>query len=200
MKSDETQSPEGEPEPMEAAEPERRMRISAKAVYLCLAGLFIAMVVLVVLNHGDSALKRALEENREFQIKVNGEITDVIELQDLLDLSPQEFKTTLASSSGLPREVTLQGVELRLILEAFAVDTKAAKSFVFSGLDGYYSPLTEAEVNREESIYICFSMDGEILKKQSEGGYGPFLMVIRGSRFAQRWCKYVEAVDVITGS
>jgi hypothetical protein len=41
-------------------------------------------------------------------------------------------------------------------------------------------------------------MDGEILKTQSDGGYGPFMMVIRGSRFAQRWCKYVEAVDVIS--
>jgi len=175
------------------------LRISAKAVYFCLAALFVAAVVLVILNSGDSDMKRALEENREFQIKMNGEVTAVVGLQDLLDLAPEEFSTTLASSVGLPREVTLQGVQLRLILEAFAVDTLTAETFVFSGLDGYYSPLKESEVNREESIYVCFSMDGKMLKKKSEGGYGPFLMVIRGSRFAQRWCKYVEAVDVITG-
>ena len=93
--------------------------------------------------------------------------------------------------------MTLQGVELRDLLAALDIDTSGARYFIFSGLDGYDSPLTLKEVEKAQSIYICLSMDGEVLKPQAEGGWGSFMMVIRGSRFAQRWCKYVEAVDII---
>jgi len=143
-------------------------------------------------------MRRALEENREFQIRVDGEYAATASLQTLLDLNPVEFKTTLATSVSAPREVTLRGVELRALLTALDIDTANADHYVISGLDSYYSPLTRAEVEQDGLIYVCFAMDGEVLKPRSDGGDGPFLMVIRGSRFAQRWCKYVEAVDVVT--
>lgn len=172
------------------------MKKANRAVYLTLVLLFAVVVISAVLNRGDVELKRALAENRQFQIRRDGESILTVGLHELLDLEPVEFTTRLATSVSEPREVTLQGVELRLLLEALEIDTSEARYFVFSGLDGYYSPLTLAEVEKEEYIYICLAMDGEILKTQSEGGFGPFLMVIRGARFAQRWCKYVEAVDI----
>ena len=156
------------------------------------------MLVFALLNVGDRELRRALEENRQFEIRINGENAAVVGLQELLDLQTQEFVTNMATSAGVSREVTLRGIELRLLLEAFGFDLAGASHLVVSGLDGYLSPLNPAEVLSTESIYICYAMDGEILKTQSEGGYGPFMMVIRGSRFAQRWCKYLEAVDIRT--
>jgi len=167
-----------------------------RTIYIILGLLFVAVLVLAILNRGDSELRRALEENREFQIRIEGEPAASVSLNALLDLDPQEFTTSLATSITAPRDVTLKGVELRLLLEAIGIDTTGAERYIISGLDRYYSPLTSAEVNREGLIYICFYMNGEVLKTQSEGGYGPFLMVIRGSRFAQRWCKYVEAIDI----
>jgi type II secretory pathway component PulK len=172
------------------------MKIANKTVYLLLGLLLAATLVLALLNRGDAELKRALQENHQFQICVEGEALVTVGLQDLLDLQPQEFSTILATSIAKPREVLLQGVELQDLLEALAIDTGKARYFIFSGLDGYDSPLTRAEVEKAQSIYICLAMDGEILKTQGEGGWGPFMMVIRGSRFAQRWCKYVEAVDI----
>jgi len=168
-----------------------------KTVYLVLGLLLVAVAVLAFVNRGDAELRRALTENREFLIRINGEYAETVGLQTLLDLSPQEFTTLLATSITAPRDVKLRGVELRLLLEALEIDVTNVSHIVVSGLDSYYSPLSPAEVQREESIYVCFSMDGELLKPQDEGGYGPFLMVIRGSRFAQRWCKYVEAIDII---
>ena len=168
-----------------------------KLVYIILSLLLIAVVVLVYLNRGDSELKHALLENREFQILVDGEYSATANLQMLLELDPQEFTTTFATSITAARDTTLRGVELRLLLEALDIDTTKISHIIVSGFDEYYSPLTRAEIEQEKCIYICFSMDGVLLKPQSEGGFGPFLMVIRGSRFAQRWCKYVEAIDVI---
>ena len=167
-------------------------------IYSVLGALFIVTVVLVILNQGDRELRRALEENREFMIKVDGRLIATVDLKTLLDLDPQEFSTPFATSIAAPRETTLQGVEVRQLLDELGIDITHAATILVTGLDDYYSPLTRAEVDSEETIYICFSMDGEILKPMSEGGYGPFLLVIRGSRFAQRWCKYVEAIDVIT--
>ena len=168
-----------------------------RAVYIILAALLVVVAVLAVLNRGDAEIRRALEENREFLIRIDGDDMATVSLKTLLDLEPQEFTTSFATSIAAPREVTLRGVELRLLLEALEIDAGLASHFTVSGLDGFHTPLTGAEVLSEELIYICFAMDGELLEPQSEGGLGPFLMVIRGSRFAQRWCKYVEAVDMI---
>jgi len=166
------------------------------AVYISLAVLFVIVGVLAFLNRGDTDVRRALEENRQFQIRLEGELQAIVNFQDLLDLEPQEFTATYATSISAPRETTLKGVELRLIIESLEIDTSGAGYYVVSGLDAYYSPLTRDEVEKEETVYICYSMDGEILKKQDEGGFGPFLLVIRGESYAQRWCKYVEAVDI----
>jgi len=167
-----------------------------KTVYIVLCLLLVVVAALAYMNRGDAELRRALTENREFLIRIDGEHAATVGLQELLDLGPKEFTTSLATSISAPRDVTLRGIELRLLLESIDVDLAHASHFVVSGLDAYYSPLSLSEV-LEELIYICFSMDGELLKSQDEGGYGPFLMVIHGSRFAQRWCKYVEAVDII---
>jgi len=168
-----------------------------KTVYIALGILLVAVIVLVFMNRRDPELRRALEENREFHIRVDGEFAAAVGLQALLDLNPEEFTTTFSTSVSAPRETVLKGVELRLLLESLGIDTSKAGRYIVSGLDAYYSPLTGAEVEKEDNVYICYSMDGEILKSQSEGGFGPFLMVIRGESFAQRWCKYVEAVDII---
>jgi DMSO/TMAO reductase YedYZ molybdopterin-dependent catalytic subunit len=169
-----------------------------KLVYLILMLLLVAVGVLAFFNRGDVELRRALAENREFQIRINGGHAATVGLQTLLDLDPQEFTTPFATSITASRSATMRGVELRVLLESLEIDTANASHFVVSALDGHYSPLTHFEVKQEELIYICFAMDGEMLKPQNEGGFGPFLMVIRGTRFAQRWCKYVEAVDIIT--
>ena len=175
------------------------MKKANNIVYITLGLLLVIVAVLAFLNRGDAQLRRALEENREFHIRINGQYAATVSLQKLLDLGPQEFTTPFATSITASRDATLRGVELRLILEALEIDISHASHFVVSALDGFYSPLTREEVEQAELIYICFSMDGEMLKPQGEGGFGPFMMVVRGARFAQRWCRYVEAVDVIIG-
>ena len=170
-----------------------------KIIYMNLALLLIVVAVLALFNRGDPELRRALEENCEFQIRVEGENVATVNLQILLALDPIEFTTTFSTSVSAPRETTFKGVELRLLLETLEIDTSNADRIIVSGLDAYYSPLTKEEVGRAETVYVCYSMDGEILKTQGEGGFGPFMLVIRGERFAQRWCKYVEAIDIRKG-
>ena len=174
------------------------MKKTNKIVYLTLALLLVVVAVLAFMNRGDPELRRALEENREFHLRIDGQYAATVSLQTLLDLNPQEFTTPFATSVSAQRETTLRGVELRSLLDELGIDFSGASHVVASGLDSYYSPVSIDEVSGEGIVYICFSMDGEIMKPQSEGGVGPFMMVIRGTRFAQRWCKYVEAIDVVS--
>ena len=176
----------------------QRTKKPSIVIYLTLAVLFIAVAVLAMLNRGDPELRRALEENREFQIRINGATVATVGLQELIDSNPQEFRTTYATSISAPRETTLKGVELRVLLDSLGIDISDVGHYIVYGLDSYLSPLSRDEVEGDGTVYICYSMDGQVLKTQSEGGYGPFMMVIRGENFAQRWCKYVEAVDIIT--
>ncbi|MCL1849143.1 MAG: hypothetical protein FWF83_05685 [Clostridiales bacterium] len=157
--------------------------------------LLVLISVLVYLNNSDAALKRALQENRQFLLKVDGETAAVVHLQDILDCKPERFTTRLSSTTMLPRDVDFEGVELRLLYAFLGMDIPAAALFHVRGLDGYFSPISATEVTAENKIYICISMDGEILQAKSAGGWGPFMLVIRDSAFAQRWCKYVEEID-----
>jgi len=174
-----------------------RHKRANRIVYLALALLLVVMAVLAYFNRGDPELRRALEENREFHIRIGGEHAATVSLQMLIDLGPVEFATPFATSITASREAMMRGVELRLLLDALEIDYSGASRITVSGLDGYHTPLSSAEVAGEGVVYICYSMDGEIMRSQAEGGFGPFMMVIRGARFAQRWCKYVEAVDVV---
>ena len=166
-----------------------------RGILITVCGLLAAVAVLAVLNRGDAALKRALEENREFLLKAEGETLVTVSLQDIVDMQPVEFSTRLATSISAPREVSLRGVELRLIYESLGIDVSEASLFAVRGLDSYFSPLTYAEVSAAEKVYICIAMDGEWLQDKSSGGWGPFLLVIKDELFAQRWCKYVEEID-----
>ena len=167
-----------------------------KAVYITLVLLLAAVAVLAFFNSGDRELKRALEEKREFLVCLDGECVAIVDLQTVLDLDQQEFTTSFATSVAAQRDSVMRGVELRALLKALDIDLSLASRVTVSGLDGYYSPLTREEVEREGTVYICYSMDGKILAPQSKGGYGPFMMVIRNSRFAQRWCNYLGEVRV----
>jgi len=174
------------------------MQRSNRIILIIVLALLAAIALLAFLNRGDAALKRSLQENREFILKVEGETIATVSLQEILDMQPAEFSTRLATSIISPREVTLRGVELRLIYERSGIDISHASLFAVRGLDGYYSPLKSAEVAQEEKVYVCIAMDGEILPDRNSGGWGPFLLVIRGELYAQRWCKYVEEIDART--
>ncbi|MCL2125758.1 MAG: molybdopterin-dependent oxidoreductase [Oscillospiraceae bacterium] len=166
-------------------------------IYAVLFMLLAATALLAYLNRGDAELRKALEENSEFEVRVGGELVATIGLQMLVDSDPQEFVAAYATSSTSPRDARFKGVELRLVLDALDVDVDKAERIGVTGLDSYYSPLSKEEVESVDNVYICYEMDGDVLKPQGEGGIGPFLLVIRSESYAQRWCKYVTTIDVI---
>ena len=173
----------------------KKMKKSTLAVIVCVLVLAVGVAVFAILNTDDISLKQELEMNAEFMVKhEDSEYT--ITMQDMLDMKPVEFEAIMDTSTTDPTPVTFTGVELSTILASLDIDYSAAEVFEVRALDGYSSALVLDEVETPGNVYICLYMDGEALKTKSEGGRGPYMMVINSSEFSQRWCKFVQEIVI----
>lgn len=164
-------------------------------IYLTLLLLIVAVIVFAWLNRGSIQEKRELEESAQFQL-ISGEEKAMVTMHDIEALGPQDFTTIMDTSTTDPTEVSMRGVELRKILESKGIDILPGQSVEVRALDGYASALTYEEIMTPEDVYIVFEMNGEELGVKADGGMGPYLMVIRSARFAQRWVKFVQDVEI----
>lgn len=173
----------------------KKIKKETLVIIICITLLTVAVAVLAALGANDIGLKRELEMNAEFVIKYN-DAEQRVTMQDMINLKPVDFDAVLNTSNTSPKVVKFTGVELSKICESKGIDISSALVFEVRALDGYSSALSIDEVLSEGNVYICIYMDGEVLKPKSEGGFGPYMMVISSSVYSQRWCKYVQEVVI----
>ncbi|MEX1378102.1 MAG: molybdopterin-dependent oxidoreductase [Eubacteriales bacterium] len=173
----------------------KKISKSTLVVIISIAVLVTAVAVFAFLNADDIGKKQEMEMNAEFMIKY-GDASWTITMQDMLDLEPVEFNTTMDTSTTDPTQVVFSGVELKTICESIGLDISSSEVFEVRALDGYSSALKLDEVMEDGNVYICISMNEEPLKIKSEGGKGPYMMVIKSAQFSQRWCKFVQEIDI----
>lgn len=171
------------------------MKRSTLTILICVAVLVTAVAVLAALNSKDAAKKQELEMNAQFYIKYAGK-EQLVSMQDMLDIEPVEFTTMMDTSTTDPTQVTFTGVEIKKLCSHFGIDTSAATVYEVTALDGYSSALTQDEVQTDDNVYICILKNGEVLKTKSEGGSGPYMMIIKSSQFSNRWCKFVQEINI----
>ncbi len=173
----------------------KKVKKSTLIVIIGVVVLAAAVAVFAVLNADDISYKRELEMNAEFVVKY-GDAEKRVTMQDMLDMKPVEFSATMDTSTTDPTPVMFTGVELKNICESLDIDISSAEVFEVRALDGYSSAVVLDEVLTEGNVYICLLMNGEVLKTKSEGGFGPYMMVINSAEFSQRWCKFVQEIDI----
>lgn len=171
----------------------KKLSRSNKILLALVALLSVTVAVTAALNTGDRAFKRQLETDQQFLISWEGGRA-LVTMDDILALSPRDYLAILDTSVSEAREVTVRGVELSVLLDYVGAPWQSAEYFAVNGLDEYYSPVLLSEVQQADNVLICIAMDGKALGAKSEGGFGPYLMVIRNELFSQRWCKYIEEV------
>ncbi|NMB00590.1 MAG: molybdopterin-dependent oxidoreductase [Firmicutes bacterium] len=174
---------------MKRLENENLVIISSVAV------LLVLVVVFAHLNAGNVDLKKDLEIKAEF-VFVHDSDSYRVTMNDVLALNPVEFTAVMNTSTTDPTPVTFTGVELSKLCERYNIHISPDSVVLVKALDGYASALTGSEVLTEDNVYICIHMNGEALKPKKEGGLGPYLMVIKNVQFSQRWCKFVEEIEV----
>ncbi len=166
----------------------------AKIIGIIVAVLVVIVAVFAYLNAGDVSYKKELEMNAIFELKV-GEETAQITMDDMLSLDPVNIDAVMDTSNTDPTDVSFSGVELKKIFDFAGLEINSETIEVRS-LDGYTSALTKEEIMQDDNVYICIAMGEEPLPPKSEGGMGPYLMIIKSSEFSQRWCKFVQEVVV----
>lgn len=157
--------------------------------------LVIAVAVLAYLNAGSAARKKELEMNAEFVIS-SGAKQYRVTMGEILDMEPEEFDVIMRTSTTGPAPTSFTGVEVSKILENYRLEIENSTVVTAKALDGYVSAITGEEILTPGNVYICIYMNGKPLKAKSEGGSGPYYLVIKNVQFAQRWCKFLEELVV----
>ena len=173
----------------------KKLGKEALGILVVIAVLVVVVVVFAYLNAGDLDRKRDLETSAEF-VLIYGDKEHRVSREDIVALGPVEFSTVMRTSTTGPASVTFTGVELRTVLEEYKVDIQADSTIEVKALDGYASAIQGEEVLEHKNVYITIAMNGEPLKPKSEGGLGPYYLVIRNGEFSQRWVKFMEEIIV----
>lgn len=159
--------------------------------------LIIAVAVFAALNAGDIQEKKTLEENALISVTAGGKEVAKID-SDLIDsLEPEEFSATKDTSETGPQDYQYTGIPLADALEELDLEPADYSSLVARAIDGYTVAFEIGEVLEEDNIYIVFKENGEFLGTKSEGGKGPYMIVVRKDQFSQRWCKYLVELELI---
>ncbi len=173
----------------------KRLGKQTLAISLTVTLLVLAVAALAYLNAGDLDRKKELEKTAQF-VLIQGENRYKVSAADIAALAPVDFETVMRSAKTGTTPVSFTGVELRLIFSKYDVEIKADSTIQVTSLDGYASALTGEEVLAEKNAYLAVAMNGETLKPMSDGGSGPYYLVLPNTEFAQRWVKSVEEIVV----
>lgn len=171
------------------------MKKNTKIVIGIIIVLVIGLAIFSVLNRGDLELKQKLQSNAQFQINYDDK-TITVTMDDMINLSPVEFEANYDTSNNSGEIVKFTGVEIKNIFKKYDIEINDDNVIEVKALDGYSSALTGSEVLTDDNTYICLLKEGESLGTKSDGGMGPYLMIIKSSNFSQRWCKFVQEINV----
>lgn len=120
----------------------------------------------------------------------------VLGYENIKALGEVDFSAILDTSDTDPEEHIYTGVPLKNIIEEADFSLNDKSQVVVKGIDGYTVALSIEEVLDEENVYLAYAVNGKALKPKSQGGSGPYQLIVRKDQFSQRWCKFVVEIEV----
>jgi DMSO/TMAO reductase YedYZ molybdopterin-dependent catalytic subunit len=89
---------------------------------------------------------------------------------------------------------TYTGVSLKEILTQAQINNNATSVYIQAS-DGYGTTLTVQEAQKD-GVFIAYLKGGSALTQISDGGEGPFRLIISSDQYAQRWIRGVVTITV----
>lgn len=160
------------------------------------AFLIIVVGVTAFLNAGNTAEKKALEQEALIQVSTEGSILGEINMDLVQEIGVVDFSANKDTSDSGPQEHLYTGVLLNSILEELGINIKNYDTIICKAIDGYNVAYEASEVLDEDNIYLAIACDGEPLGSKSTGGSGPYQVIVRKDAFSQRWCKFVIELEL----
>lgn len=114
----------------------------------------------------------------------------------LKGLPKTTFTADLDTNGQDPAEKSFGGVPLIDVLNRMGFDLHGASQIVFKAADGYTTAVSPEEVNDPDNVYVVYERGGLPSGAMTQGGTGPIEIVIRKDAFSQRWCKYLQQINI----
>lgn len=160
-------------------------------IAIMLTVLALGILLLAYLNHPAAA------DPGNISIKSQGKVIAVLSMKDVQALPKVEKKVTINSASegkttdvwtGASMKDVLDQVDPQLLQNAGQVLTRAE--------DGFTSALTAEEILASDDVLIAYQQNGELLKGKTEGGFGPFRLILAQDPFGNRMTKYLNELEI----
>lgn len=160
-------------------------------VYWSIGLLLVLVGVLAYLN---TPGKR---ESASLTIISKGQPVKTFSLEEIKELPAVDREVTIRSSSEGIKTYVFTGTPVREILTGLdnAILTEANK-VTARGLDTYTVVFNGEEILSSDHVLLVYARDGMPLGSKSEGGTGPFRIIIPGDQFGLRAVKYVTELEV----
>jgi len=158
--------------------------------------LVIVVGVTAILNSSSIRQRKEQQDSACIIIKRGGEEIANIDMEYISSAGEESFQADLDTSETDPEEHQYSGVPLIKVLDSLGISLDGVEAAIVKALDGYTVAFDISEVKDEGSMYIVYKIDGQYLKDKSEGGSGPYQIIVRKDPYSQRWCKFVMEIDL----
>jgi hypothetical protein len=165
-------------------------------VITVLAVLIAVVATAAFLNAGNIRQKREQENEAYIVIKKRGEKLAEIDMDSLKLIGEVDFMADLDTSETGPVSHKYTGVPLIRVLDWVGMETSDEEVVIARALDGYTVAFNISEVKDKDNIYIAYKIDGKYMAAGSQGGSGPFQIIVRKDPYSQRWCKFVMEIEL----
>ena len=169
-----------------------------RSIIIILAILLLLTSLGIWYNRQYAREQAALLVAAEILVMEYGQERTRLILEIINNLKVVEFTGQLKSSvMKKPEEHIYTGVPLAELLESAGISWQGKQRVVVRSIDGYAVALKVKEIKGRDNIYLIFKDQGKYLSSYgTKDGQGPYMIVIRGDSFSQRWAKYVCELDV----
>ena len=171
------------------------MKKQTKMIIAVSGIMAVLLVVLIMLNMEHIREMSEYQKNALVRITVGEEYREY-DMDEIKTLAAEDFTVVERSSTAKTVRRTYTGVPLKDLLAYHGVDISAVVQVNVSGADGYMAAILPDELMKNEVVYLTYAVGGRALGNMSEGGVGPYQLVIATDVFAQRWCKYVANIEI----
>jgi len=169
-----------------------RKRTQAALVVVIVVVLAAAVVVLAQLNRSNAHVVTGT-----IAVTQSGKTLRTFGMEDVKALESVSKQKTILSSSHADETGTFTGVPLRVLLAAVRPGLlDDATMVVTRATDGYVSSLSPEEVTAGDAVILAYAKDGKSLGTSTDGGTGPFRIIILTDKYGNRCTKWVNEIEI----
>lgn len=165
------------------------MKKSTKIALVVFIVLIIAVIPLYYYTRPDASQPTGT-------LQISGNVGRPVNLTySLLSAYPAiTLQVTINGHQGGNGNYSYTGVTLKELLTEAQVSSNATSIYIQAS-DGYGTTLTIQEAQKD-NVLIAYKKDGAALPLLSDGGEGPYRLVMGDDEYAQRWVRGVVAIEV----